>query len=77
MKTTIVSGSALATAAVALALSGAAPAAAEDKAQTQSGDKAAAHKMSCGAKNSCGSKAKGDDKDKAAKDKPADAKDAK
>ncbi len=55
MRTTVVSG-AVAAAAVALVLSGAAPASAKDKAPRAA--KPPAEKSACGGKNGCGAKTK-------------------
>lgn len=57
MKSTIVSGAAIAAMAVALVLSGAVTASAEDKPRTA--DKPPTEKMACGGKNSCGAEAMG------------------
>lgn len=57
MKSTIVSGAAIAATAVALVLSGAVTASAEDKPRTA--DKPPTEKMACGGKNGCGSEAMG------------------
>ena len=70
MKTKIVSGAAIAATAVALVLTGAVKASAEDKPKTA--DKPQTEKMACGAKAGCGAeamakaKAKGESGDKAA-----------